>query len=276
MVQQYDRIIKENIQDILLDFLKETAGLQILEYEIVYPEFHSTIKRIADFVVKAKNISNEREIIHIEFQTSNDDSMLSRMLIYYSLLFEIFNVPVRQFVFYFGKAKLKMDNELVHTDLNYNYKIINFHSVSYKNFLYSENPKMVLLSILSDFEDKDAGWIIEEILLRIKNLDKNPVDFNRHFIQLDYLSVLRNLQQTVIQKQKDMALVLDIKKDLRFKEGIDEGIEKGIEKGIQKGIQKGIEKVAINMYSKGYSLELINEVTKFSIEHLKKILNINS
>jgi len=52
---------------------------------------------------------------------------------------------------------------------------------------------MVLFSILTDFEDKDAEWIIEKIITRIKNLDTNTADFNKHFIQLDSLSVLRNL-----------------------------------------------------------------------------------
>jgi len=57
-----------------------------------------------------------------------------------------------------------------------------------------------------------------------------------------------------------MALILDIKKDLRFKEGNE----------------KGKEEVAKNLYAKSYSIELISEVTKLSIEYLKKLLNINS
>jgi len=61
-----------------------------------------------------------------------------------------------------------------------------------------------------------------------------------------------------------MALILDIKKDLRFKEGKEEGIE------------KGKEEVAKNLYAKSYSIELISEVTKLSMDYLKKLLNINS
>jgi len=264
MAQQYDRIIKENIQDILLEFLKETTNLQFSKYEVIYPEFPVTIKRIADFVVKAKSSSQEEEIIHIEFQSSNDNNMVSRMLIYYGLLLEIYQIPIRQFVFYYGKEKLKMDWELKHKNLHFKYEMIDLQSVSYKKFIDSEKPEMVLFSILTDFEDKDAGWIIQKIITRIKNLDTNTADFNKHFIQLDSLSVLRNLQETVIKKQEDMALILDIKKDLRFKEGKEEGIE------------KGKEEVAKNLYAKSYSIELISEVTKLSMDYLKKLLNINS
>ena len=279
--QPYDRIIKENLQPIFLDVLRALTGLEATEVQTLYPEFASTIKRVADFVVKIKNNVGREEIIHIEFQSTNDGNMLGRMMVYSALLYEKYQLPVSQYVFYLGRDEMKM--ELKSRNHNYNYELIDLQSVSYKKFINSDNPGMVLVSILADFEEKEAEWVIEEIIKKIKVMGSdNALDFNKYSVQLDYLSVLRNLQSTVEKKLKDMALVLDIRNDLRFQEGVEEGMEKGIQVGIQKGIEKGKKKgveeglniVALNMFEEGFGIDQISLATKLSLDYLKNLLSI--
>ena len=275
--QPYDRIIKENLQHIFLDVLRVLTGLEATEVQTLYPEFASTIKRVADFVVKIKNNVGREEIIHIEFQSTNDGNMLGRMMVYSALLYEKYQLPVSQYVFYLGRDEMKMQVELKSRNHNYNYELIDLQSVSYKKFINSDNPGMVLVSILADFEEKEAEWVIEEIIKKIRVMGSdNALDFNKYSVQLDYLSVLRNLQSTVEKKLKDMALVLDIRNDLRFQEGVEEGMEKGIQKGIEEGKKKGLEDglniVALSMYKKGFDIDQISEITKMPLDTLKKLL----
>jgi predicted transposase/invertase (TIGR01784 family) len=64
---------------------------------------------------------------------------------------------------------------------------------------------------------------------------------------------------------------------VRYEEGVEDGIEKGMEKGIEKGIEKGYEKgrneLARNALMKGFSIDVIHEITGLdaaTIENLKK------
>ena len=43
--------------------------------------------------------------------------------------------------------------------------------------------------------------------------------------------------------------------------------------GMKKGIEQKEHEIVINMKEKGLTLELISEITKLSIEEIKKILN---
>ncbi|RKQ27932.1 hypothetical protein D8M06_19505 [Oceanobacillus halophilus] len=63
------------------------------------------------------------------------------------------------------------------------------------------------------------------------------------------------------------------------KEGIEEGIEKGIEQGLVQGIEKGLEqgiehgikKVITNMLQKGFSDEIIADVSGVDREEIERI-----
>ena len=54
-------------------------------------------------------------------------------------------------------------------------------------------------------------------------------------------------------------------------EGKLEGIQQGMQQGIQEGRQKTIHEVALRLFKKGTSLELITDVTDLSPEALQEI-----
>ncbi|WP_147404989.1 hypothetical protein [Oceanobacillus halophilus] len=55
------------------------------------------------------------------------------------------------------------------------------------------------------------------------------------------------------------------------KEGIEEGIEKGIEQGLEQGIEHGIKKVITNMLQKGFSDEIIADLSGVDREEIERI-----
>jgi predicted transposase/invertase (TIGR01784 family) len=63
------------------------------------------------------------------------------------------------------------------------------------------------------------------------------------------------------------------------REGMKEGLEKGIKKGIKKGRQEGFresqELIVINSRRKGYSIELIRDITELSESDILEILKRN-
>ena len=57
-----------------------------------------------------------------------------------------------------------------------------------------------------------------------------------------------------------------------IEKGIVQGIVQGIEKGIVQGIEKGKEEVVPEMHKKGFSIEVISEVTKLPIDKVQQIV----
>ena len=65
-----------------------------------------------------------------------------------------------------------------------------------------------------------------------------------------------------------MAFTYDLKKDLRYQQGIEKGIEQGLEQGIEKGIEQGLEEGILeekilsirNMTKQGFSVEVIGGI----------------
>ncbi len=104
MAQAYDKILKENLEKMILQLISKTAGIELVSGEILYPELQYTIEREADFVEKVTTKDKGMLIFHVEFQTTNEKSMADRMFVYAGLLYRIYHLPIRQIVFYWKRA----------------------------------------------------------------------------------------------------------------------------------------------------------------------------
>jgi predicted transposase/invertase (TIGR01784 family) len=259
----------------MADLLISTTTLQLGEIEIVYPEFPQTINRVADFVFRNTLMGGQKLLVHMEFQSTNDSSMPQRMMLYYNLLYQIYKLPIRQIVFYIGHSPVSMPTAINHPNLTFSYQLIDLKSIPYRSFLESNKSETVLWTILSDFEDKTDEWIVNQILIKLKSLDTTPAQFEKHFQQLDILSVLRNLQLTVQKQEKQMGLIFNIENDLRFQKGIEKGKQVGRQEGKQEGRQEGIdlglEQVAMAMLADGFDLKDISKLTKLTVAQVTKL-----
>jgi hypothetical protein len=271
MAKPYDQIIKENLQSVFVGLVRLTTGIDIVTYTLIYPELPQTIERIADYVFQVVNSKKEKTLIHLEFQSYNDRAMPERMLLYYGLLYKIYKLPIRQIVFYIGEAKLTMASEIKDESLTFTYTLVDLHALSYRQFLESDTPEMVILTVLTDFEENKAQWIVAQIFIKLKQLDENPTDFQRHIRQLDILSVLRKLQQEVINQEKIMALTLNIENDLRYQQGREQGREQAREQAREMLLLQK-KQIAINMLNENFDPLVISKITGLTLEQVKGLL----
>ena len=218
-----------------------------------------------DFLKKVLHDINEKDfILHLEFQSADDYGMAKRMLNYYSMLFDRYDLPVMQQVFYLGKGKSKMRNSLLHNNLNFNFGIVSFNSIPYQEFIDSDIPEEMILAILADFTNEKPEKIIRKLLEKIDSLDKGTFYKQRIVNQLEVISGLRNLQPIIVELiPKIMALDYDIRKDLRYQQGMQKGLEEGLEKQ---------DKIILALLKKGkLSQEDIAEAAEVPLDYIKKI-----
>jgi hypothetical protein len=256
MAQQYDKILKENLQKVVLQLIRKTTNVEPLTGEILYPELNYTIEREADFIEKITTKDKQTLIFHIEFQTTNEKAMADRMFVYAGLIYQIYRLPVRQIVFYIGKEPMKMSNTLNMPSYEYSYELVNLQEISYKEFINSQIPEEVLLSILCNFGEEKKEVVVEEIFAKLRMLQSSERSFWKSARQLTVLSLLRDLQPLIIDYiQKNMALTLDITKDYYY----------------QQGEKRGLIKTATEMLKKGFDKQVIMEITKLTAEEVEKL-----
>jgi hypothetical protein len=259
MAQQYDKIIKENLEKVVLQLIRKTTDIEPVKGEILYPELNYTIEREADFLEKVTTKDHQTLIFHIEFQTTNEQAMADRMFVYAGLIYQIYRLPVRQIVFYIGKEPMRMNNILKMPSYEYSYELINLQQISYKQFIESAIPEEVLLSILCNFGKVEAEAVVKEIFVKLRMLQQSDLAFQKSIRQLDLLSLLRNLQPLIIKQEQKMALTLKIENDLRFQQG-----EK-------LGEKRGFMKVATEMLREGLDKQIIARVTTLTLKEIDNL-----
>ncbi|GMT49846.1 MAG: hypothetical protein IEMM0008_1385 [bacterium] len=265
----YDQIIKENLKGVVDVLIIKVLGIEMKRNVMLETKLQITDEREADFILEIDPLEGKVFILHLEFQSTNDVNMIYRMLRYYLYITETYQLPVKQYVIYIGRNKLKMTHAIKSENLTFHYELVDMKNISYQPFLESENPEEIIMSILCDFENKGARVVIHEILSKLKQRIKEETRFSKYIRQLEVLSQLRDLQETILEEESKMAIIYDIEEDIRFKQGKIEGKVEGKVEG------KAEEKLRIikKMSQQGLDLTLIAKVTGLSEKEIIIIID---
>ena len=277
-----DIILKDITKQAIKDVCKYIIKIDVDDFEFLDIEFAKIETRKADVLVKT-----DEKIIHIEFQTQTDSKMLLRMLRYYSeIKFRYPDKEVFQYVIYIGKYNTSMNYKLKEHNIEYNYELIDMKKIDCRDFLDSDNPEAVVVSILCDFKGKDERKMIRSILERLLKITKNENEFRKYFSILEELSTSRNLSKIV--EEEEMALQYLTWEDLPsyrrgekmgreagMEKGLVAGIEKGLITGMEKGLEKGMEEskkeIIFNMMKVGMNDDMILKIVNIDKNKLNQI-----
>ena len=283
----YDRIFKESIEQLILPLSQKLLGIEIQSVKGLSTTLSLTLERQPDFLKQVTDADGNVFILHLEFQSDNDKRMAARMLVYVALLYEKYQLPVKQYVIYLGRHKMTMSSELAFRSTQHRFAIIDLQQVSADQLLIdAEQPEEAVLSILTHFDEKEASVIIHRILNTLKKFSSSKRQLQRYAKQLEILSSLRNLQPETVKQIEAMALVYDIRKDLRYQQGHEEGHEEGLEEGFEKGREKERKEaqkqlaaklrqekkaLAQRMKQEGVAIEIIARVSGLPVSQIEKL-----
>lgn len=261
-MKKNDIILKDITKEAIKDVCKYLLKIDIDDFEFLDIEFAKIESRKADILVKAKD-----KIIHIEFQTKTDKNMIFRMLRYFSeIKFRYPKSEVYQYVIYIGKYNTSMKYELKEHNINFSYELIDMKKIDCKEFLESDNPEAVVVSILCDFKGEDERKVIRQIIERLLKITKNENEFRKCFSILEELSANRDLQDVL--QEEEMALQYLTWEDLP---SYRIGMKKGKEAGMQQGLEKAKEEVILNMIKVGMSDDMILKIVNISEDKLNQL-----
>ncbi len=229
------RRLAVDIANLLLHLEVDTDSVELLETEQQRIEL-----RQADMVVRLKEAkTGEPFILHLEIQNNNNSQMPLRMLRYYTdIQMSWPKEEVRQYMLYIGSSKLSMASGIQTPSLNYNYQVLDIHTVDCNLLIQQDNPDALVLAILCDFKQQSAHEVVQYITARLRHLLKDDdKGFRNYFSMLEILSENRDLK-TEIEEAKNMLTQVNIENLSSYQWGMEKGLEIGMEKGVEKGVQE--------------------------------------
>jgi len=268
----FDKILKENIEQLFIPLSEKLLGIRIQSTREVKEKLQTTIEREPDFLKWVTNDEGEEFLLQLEFQTQDDPKMVYRMAEYKALLQRKFEVTVRQFVLYLGPGTSNMTTTLPPGQEITGYTLKNLSEVPLEQSLNSSVPEEILLGILGDYPKEDGKVIIQKIIDRLWHLRSDETTRHRYLQHLLILSRLRNLDTVAKEVTRHMPITFDIEKDSFYQEGLEKGLERGMEKGMEKGMVKSRTIIITNLLKTGgLSISQIATIAETSVAEVEKV-----
>jgi hypothetical protein len=192
-----------------------------------------TVERWLDSELPRQNLrvdllgeSQDRKLVHVEFQATNILAMPKRMLEYYVGIHRLTGRFPRQLCLYIGEPKLRMPDKLVTPELRFHYPVIDIRTLDGEALLESPNIGDNVIAILARLRDNREA--VREILKRAAKLSETPR--RTALQQLFTFAGLRHLEGLVEQEKRNM-LRIDISKNKilgpAYKRAVQEGRQEG-------------------------------------------------
>ena len=214
---QYDKIFKENIEAVISSIMQNVLEITAIAMEELPDDIQHTKERKPDVLKRITDNQHNTFVLQIEFQVKNDEEMVHRMLDYKAMLFRKYLIPVKQYVIYLGKDKLRMESSLKTLDLTFKYNLLALNTIDYKIFLNSNQPEEVILSVLANFNKETPENALKHIISRLEETTEGDLALKRYFKQLRILAQLRKLEQKLENIVMDsIAKYIDEERDVAF------------------------------------------------------------
>lgn len=262
-VNKYDKIFRENMEDILPGIIQHVLKLDIVHSEELPDDVQHTKERKPDLLKKVTDTAGKIYVLHIEYQANTDKNMIFRMAEYAIMLQREYELPVKQYVIYIGMGEPGMAFTIKTEDLWFRYNLLALSTIDYKIFLKSDKPEERILAILANFGKDGSVSAIKNILKEVKAVAGGDFAEGRYYNQLRVLVQLRKLDTQYNEAMESITTFFKEERDLLF--------IRGEVKGRQEGKQEGITAIALEMKKEGIPLEQIAKFTKLSIAEIEQL-----
>ena len=159
--------------------------------------------------------------------------------------------------------------------LNFRPRVLNIQSLDVKKEAGSltVRPILYIMRHIWNLDEKKVRelFTISEGLSAEdrKFLVDRAVDYIRRFDPHFSWEIVKEVDQTIKEKEGRVMPPLQISLD----EAMEKGVKKGWHKGHKEGMQQGMQQVVLNMLKKQADMAFISEVTGLSMEEINKLKN---
>ena len=268
----YDKIIKENLEEIFRPLIERKLGIKILKSIPLKDKMQTTIEVEMDSFYDVTPESGEPFILHLEFESGDNPKMVYRVSEYHGIALKEREREIKHVVIYLGMTAPTMRTTLKPEEVFTGFELLDVQGLDVEDLLSSQVPGFVLIAILGDYPPENAERILQRVLENVKKLTPDEHQLRKYVKQILVLARLRKIKflATKILKEMPITFDIEIEKDELYLRGEAKGIEKGIEKGTVKGIKESID--VLKHWQKGMKPPMIANVLNLPIAEVEQII----
>lgn len=229
----FDRIFKENAEQLFIPLIKDQLGLEIESYELLREKIPRTLEREVDFLYRVTHTDGRTYILHLEFQRENEKDLAYRMAEYHGFILRKYQLEVRHVVVYLGEHDTLFHTRLPTEMVYLGYEVIRLHQLDTDQLLSSQLPEVILLAVLGAYPPERAETVLRLVVHRLRETCRDETDLLKRIAQLTFLSRLRNLEEETLNVIESMPITYDLQKDKIYQRGFATGEVSGKELGIE-------------------------------------------
>jgi len=228
--QLYDKIMRENLQKLFLPLVAERLNFKFKSVQPLPDKQPTTVIRETDAFLLIETYSEEEPtfILHLEFESKDDDEMVYRMMEYHGIELRKYRLPIKHVVVYLGEVIPKMRTQLEQSEVFEGFTLVNAHSFLPEKWLEEDEPSKIIMAILADYQKKNAAIILKAIVSKLRKVCKTKADLKKFIEQLIIISRMRNLEKLTIKISKAMPITIDIEKDYLYNLGLEKAKEEAL------------------------------------------------
>ena len=249
----HDRLFKELISTFFVEFIElffpqvitylDGESITFLDKEI-FTDVTQGEKFETDLIAQVKFQQQESFfLVHVEAQSSSDNSFNRRMFTYFSALHQKFSLPVYPIVIFSYDSPLKEAESEYQVEfpdfkvLQFNYRKIQLNRLNWKDYLNQNNPIASALMSKMQIAQKDRPKVKAQCLRLLANLKLDPArmqlisGFVDTYLKLNQLEESEFEQEISTFSQPEKEKVMQITTSW-MEQGLEQGLEQGIERGL--------------------------------------------
>jgi hypothetical protein len=228
-LNEYDATLKLLFQGSATGALRELVGVAVERW------LNVELPRVRSPRVDLLGETHEGELVHVEFQSTNDSAMAHRMAEYYLGIHRQLGRYPQQTLVFVGDERLRMSDRLESPAMAFVYRLIDIREMDGEVLINSSKVGDNILSLLGRSPDRED--VIRRVLTRIA--EGRELDRETALEALLVIAGLRHLEEVVEQEVKKMPVLNDILENKvlgrEYKRGVQEGVQQGVQQGLQQG-----------------------------------------
>ena len=241
----HDRLFKELISTFFVEFIElffpqvitylDGESITFLDKEI-FTDVTQGEKFETDLIAQVKFQQQESFfLVHVEAQSSSDNSFNRRMFTYFSALHQKFSLPVYPIVIFSYDSPLKEAESEYQVEfpdfkvLQFNYRKIQLNRLNWKDYLNQNNPIASALMSKMQIAQKDRPKVKAQCLRLLANLKLDPArmqlisGFVDTYLKLNQLEESEFKQEISTFSQPEKEKVMQITTSW-----MEQGLEQGL------------------------------------------------
>lgn len=261
--QLYDKIMRENLQQLFLPLIAEQLKIKLKSVHPLPDKQPTTILRETDAFLLVETYSKEdaKFILHLEFESKDDTEMIYRISEYHGIELRKYRLPIKHVVVYLGETQPKMRTKLEQFEIFDGFILVNARSFSPNKWLKENEPSKIIMAILGDYQKKNAKIILDAIFAKLRRVCKTEAELKKYVSQLIIISRMRKLEELTLKISKEMPITIDIEKDHLYNLGLKKADD--LVKKAKESVLKAKESA---MKAKESALKAKKQAEKLAIE----------